>query len=358
MCRWAPLTNGGCSSTKAPNSGGFLAKAFGDAIDQQRQWEAKLALRAAGGELPEERARPTLQTLASEFLEEIKLRGLSDDSNALYSVTVNEFVKVTGRTYATDLVHKDVLRYINALLDRNRKSGRKNRPDGPLSKRTANNRVVALKSFFRFCKLDANELVPKRAKPKYDKKKPEAYSADELQNILGAVKTHGSAALALAVETAMKCGMRKAEIAHLEWREVDLAKQEIHLHSKEEHGFKIKDDEERVIKIEATLLNKLTDWRKKKLKSRLVFGTKNDKPNNKLLEQMKAACKKAGIKVNGRLIFHKFRSTFMTRMTKKLPIGTLMSITGHSDLKSVMRYLAAEDDLKQDAVDEVFGNIR
>jgi len=88
-----------------------------------------------------------------------------------------------------------------------------------------------------------------------------------------------------------------------------------------------------------------------------VFGTKGDLPNYKMLEQMQAAVKKAGLKVNGRLYFHKFRSSFMSHMQGRVKLATLMDMTGHSDLKSVQRYLAIDESEKLTALDSVFGEL-
>jgi integrase len=322
-----------------------------DAVSQKAQWEAKLALRAAGGTVAEDIKRPSLQTLATEWQDEAELRDLDKDTLGGYAIVVNEFLKVCGRAFADELVHRDTLRYLAALRD-------EKRDGGPLSKRTGANRLVVLKSFLKFCKVDANELVQKKDKPRFTKLKPESYSIEEMQKILDAARSQGKERLALAIEVGIKTGMRKMEIANLEWAMVNLKDRKIHLKSDDSGDFEIKDREDRnSIRLEAGLAERLTDWRRRHPKTRLVFGTSGDLPDKKLLEKMKACAKKAGVKVNGRLYFHKFRSSFMSHMQGKVKLATLMDMTGHSDLKSVMRYLAVNEEEKLPALDQVFGDL-
>ena len=61
--------------------------------------------------------------------------------------------------------------------------------------------------------------------------------------------------------------------------------------------------------------------------------------------------------MNGRLDFHKFRSSFMSHMQGKAKLATLTDVTGHSDLNSVMRYLAVDENEKLAALDDVFGGL-
>ena len=326
---------------------------FTAAIAEKNRLEKELAFKSAGGLVatPEERTR--LADAAHDFLEEVRLRRKSRDTSDLYSVTVSEFVKVCARVFVEDITHKDVLHYIDGLLKRG------------LTKHTANNRAVSLKSFLRFCSLDADALVQAKDKPKFELKKPEIYTNDEVNRILAACSKEY---YALVFETLWKTGMRYQELANLEWREIDWESSTVHLHSKHAAGFQIKDREERVIPIETTLLGKLKTWRKTRRKSRLIFGTSNDTPPGKWNEALKVVVRKAGLncghcptcktkKECERFYLHKFRSTYMSRMLQGgMDLSTLMSITGHQDLKSVRRYLGAADNkAKQQKVNAVFG---
>jgi integrase len=118
------------------------------------------------------------------------------------------------------------------------------------------------------------------------------------------------------------------------------------------------------------LLDKLKTWRKKNAKSRFVFGTGSDLPDNHWLEVLKETAKTAGLncghcatckekKECERFYLHKFRATFMTRMLQSgMDLRTLMKLTGHSDLKSVERYLvAARGKAVHDKISAAFAGI-
>jgi hypothetical protein len=47
----------------------------------------------------------------------------------------------------------------------------------------------------------------------------------------------------------------------------------------------------------------------------------------------------------------------MSHMQGKVKLATLMDMTGHSDLKSVQRYLAIDEAEKLVALDDVFGDL-
>ena len=329
---------------------------FSAALSEKDRLEKQLAYKNAGGVVSATTSRRSLTDAAHDFLEEVLLRRKSRDTTDLCSVTVNEFVQVSGRAFAEDVTHRDVLRYIDALLKRG------------LTSRTANNRAVALKGFLRFCDLDADALVQAKDKPKFELKRPEIYTNEEVTRILAACPKEY---YALVFETLWKTGMRFQELANLEWREIDWESSSVHLHSKQAEGFQIKDREERVIPIEATLLVKLKAWRKKMRHARLIFGTSNDTPHRKWNEALKVIVRKAGLNCGHcatckerneceRFYLHKFRATFMSRMLQGgMDLSTLMSITGHQDLKSVRRYLgAADNEVKQGKVNAVFGKVR
>jgi integrase len=304
----------------------------------QREQEARLHAVSAGVQVSTDATRTSLEAAAKDFLEEVRLRRLSRDSNDLYSITLDAFVKGCQHRSSDEVTRKDVLQYTNRLLE----SG--------LSGHTARNRFDVLMTFLRFCGVDTKKLVERKDRPKYEKGTPEAYTDEEIQALLKACKQERHA---LIFETLLKSGMRYRELSHLEWRNVSFESKLFHVRSKPEVGFKIKDAEERDIPVESGLLEKLKVWRKKNAKARFVFGTTGDMPDNHWLEVLKNTAQKAGLNCKHcatckerneceRFFLHKFRATFMTRMLQSgMDLRTLMKLTGHSDLKSVERYLVA-----------------
>ena len=100
-----------------------------------------------------------------------------------------------------------------------------------------------------------------------------------------------------------------------------------------------------------------------------MVGTKKDKPNRKLLRTLKRTVYAAGLNCKtcdgcksdlhecSHWWLHRFRSTYITKLLRGgVDLRTVMSLSGHSDLASVMRYLRpAEGHSLMAKVNAVFG---
>jgi integrase len=104
------------------------------------------------------------------------------------------------------------------------------------------------------------------------------------------------------------------------------------------------------------LVKRLQAYRKKHPDVRLVFGRQGgaiDDPEGHLLRRLKGLAKKAGLNCGEcgtcvssdgdeceRWFLHKFRASFITRLLREgMDLRTVMLLSGHADLESVMRYL-------------------
>jgi integrase/recombinase XerD len=136
---------------------------------------------------------------------------------------------------------------------------------------------------------------------------------------------------------------------------MDWKRNTVSVRSKPALGFEPKDAEERSVPLINGLGDKLRAGRKKHPKTRFVFGTSSDLPNNHWLENLKEIAKKAGLDPD-RCYLHKFRATYCTRALRSgLDLRTVQRLMGHSDLASTMRYLRhAENEEVQARLNDAF----
>jgi integrase len=171
----------------------------------------------------------------------------------------------------------------------------------------------------------------------------------------------------LVIELGLTLGLRDQELMHLEWVDVQRESNVVRVTSKPEWGFRIKDSEERDIPTSAELLARLKAWREQYPNTRLVVGTKTDRPDGKLLRTLKRLAKRAGLNCGvcegcrttlgecQRWTLHKFRRTYATTLLRNgVDLATVQKYMGHSDLASTMRYLrgatGAESQAKINAI--------
>lgn len=258
------------------------------------------------------------------------------EAQAQARVTLNEFMKLpmVRTTSHTMLIGREqVLAFHTALRKRRQ------------SERTVANKHDRLKSFLRWCKVDVSFMPPA---PKYDKGLPTIYEPGEVKAILEAADPH----MRIVILMALKLGLRELEIAHAEWEDVHWDDSVFRVRGKAHWGFRVKDKEERDIPIPADLLQQLADWRNCHSKTRLIVGTKSDKPNFHLLRTLKRLARRTGLncgrcegcksKANecGDWTLHEFRRTYCTTLLRQgVDARTVQAWAGHADLATTLRYL-------------------
>lgn len=300
--------------------------------------EAKAAAKEAGVKIAETPGRLSLAKELNRFVQAAEDRG-SNVAACVYRTAGEEFLGIVGKTYADEITPEDILLHQRRLRARD------------CSPRTIANRHASVTSFLYHCKLDVKTLAP--AKPRFDKKVPEVYSDEELRAFFASIKDEH---LYLIFEILRKCGLRDQEAIYLTWENIDLGTGTLRVRSKPEFDFNIKDKEERDIPIPPRLLARLKSYRKEHPVGRLVTGTGNDRPNRKLLRTLKRLVRAAGLNCGQcagcksrmeceRWWLHKFRNTYITHLLQSgMDLRTLMKLSGHSDLESVMRYLSPAAD--------------
>jgi integrase len=233
--------------------------------------------------------RKSLAEYGREFLEQKRSPSLKldEDTIKLYTVIVEEFVPLCGKTIPEEITEADVIRYCDALDKRY--------SDGVRARQ-----YTSLRGFLFYCGLEPKRLITPSVHNRlksYEKKKVRIYSGVEVNALLAICDPYHHALFMVAPLT----GMRDDELAHLLWQQVDFEANVIRLASNEiQHKgktieLKLKDREARDIPLFPLLRLELLRLRSIRPKAIFVLGTRNDLPNVKILYALKAKARKAGL---------------------------------------------------------------
>jgi integrase len=327
---------------KYQNVGTDGADALAACIRKTKLLAVKDSAQEVGVRIVEEEGRTRLTTALDRFVEAAEDKG-SHEAAEVYRRAGEAFIAATGRMYTDEVTAADMSVFHKALRKRK------------LSDRTISNRHKLAVSFLRFAGVSA-DAIPKSA-PKYESSLPTVYTAEQTKAFFAFLTTdHHRITFSLALQ----CGLREQELMHVYWTDIDFTRKTLLVRSKPEWGFAIKDKEERSIPLSDSLLAKLKEYKETSTGKQLVTGTSGNKPNTKLLRTLKRLVHAAGLNCGvckpctGRneceqWFLHKFRSTFCTRLLQSgMDLRSVMQLSGHSDIESVMRYLrpAEGDELR------------
>ena len=149
----------------------------------------------------------------------------------------------------------------------------------------------------------------------------------------------------------LKCGLRDQELMHLEFTDLNWEAKTLRVRAKEAWGLLPKAWEQRDIPIPDDLLEELRQWQKDRAGQAMVLGTRNRKPNTKLLRTLKRLVHRTGLNC-GRCercrkrnecqeyTLHRFRRTYLTTLLRNgIDLRTVQAYAGHKDIASTRRYL-------------------
>lgn len=329
-----------------------------EVLSRFRAEEAKVTARAAalaaGLEVvsPDDR-RTTLRQYATKFLAMHRdLPHRSDDSVAVYATVTSSFIEQCRTVFPEQVTKEDVIRWHGWM--RNQKK---------YSDRTAANRYMALRGFLRYCGVDPGKIIPKgvhRLLETYTEKAVNTYEPEVVQQLIEAACSEHRA---LLWDFAYKTGLRDSElkvVTRYDLHGLDTPEPMLHVKERNEYG-NIKDAEERRIELHPSLVPKLRKWLEDNPSKVLLFGTRNDQPDTKMLLALKATARRAGLNCRhcsgckskrnecSEFTLHRFRRTYTTRMLRATggDLRSVMERTGHSDLASVMRYLEPDARIRE-----------
>jgi integrase/recombinase XerC len=166
--------------------------------------------------------------------------------------------------------------------------------------------------------------LPKRALPKF-------LTSDDLAKLFNAC-TPGERRLFVAI---LLTGMRKGEVEHLTWSDVDLELGIILIREKPEWNWKPKTDE-RIIPISPTLRSVLEEQWTQRRSDVLVFPNKEGHRETHMLAKLKKICRKAGIT---QTTVHALRHSFGAHLRMAgVPLADIADLLGHNDVATTQIY--------------------
>jgi len=217
-----------------------------------------------------------------------------------------------------------------------------------VSKGTINHDLKILGIIFRWA-VDHNLIKKNPVKEvrrfKVDMKQPRFFSPEEIRKILKCCSEKWYSSYMILLHT----GMRRGELANLEWDDVDFERKVIKITTKERWSPKGK--REREISINDELFDLLLKMRKESNGSSVVEKNNVKRYDRALWENFWRLAKKLGIKnVN----IHTFRHTFASYLIMSgVDLVTVMELLGHRDITTTMRYAHLKPSHKHWAVNRI-----
>lgn len=258
------------------------------------------------------------------------------------SYDLNEFADWVNKDYMEDLTKSDIKRFF-AHVKTTPENARPNQPHKSLkirSERTASNKCAAVNSFYRaHFKLKPGEGLVTGKDIKFTQKSVRTYNAEELGKFFG----HCTPEQHLMYTVFLQAGLRKQEVMHMEWEDIDATNRVIRVREKvrgklRAYSFSPKTGEERDVSVPGELIERLLEA-KKTSQFRLVFPTRTGRPNDKIWDQCTRIAMNAGFP-EGRFQVHQFRATFASHCLQEgMDLKTVQQQLGHSNIESTMRYL-------------------
>jgi integrase/recombinase XerD len=208
------------------------------------------------------------------------------------------------------------------------------------SRRTANTKFIRVNQFL---KAQGIFIATNADAPKYTKNPPVLVYSEEQ---LGRFFAKCSPRQRPIFKTFQMAGLRESELVFLTFDRLHLDRGVIRIDENPRYDFMPKAYQCRDVYIPPELVEEL-----RKVKPMagcdLVFPTRNGTPNDKLLIMCKRIAKNAGM-VQDDWRLHRWRSTYATHCLRQgMDIASLRDQMGHSDLKSIERYLRALDQDKR-----------
>jgi integrase len=310
-------------------------------LAQQRS-AAAVQARDAGLQVISNPDRASIRDARDRFVDSAMARGAQEAAD-VYRRSMDEFLESCSKTYADEIDHGDVVNFHHAM----RKRGR--------SDRTIFNRHMHLRAFLIFIGMSGPKLKEVAGKkPRFEKLIVDIYEKADLDLFFEkAVKT---SAVEVFYDLLLETGLREREVMHLEWADLKFDRNVLKVESKPRYKHKIKDAEEREIPMSESLVGKLKSYREGHKEDHLVFGRTSTVPDGHLLRRLKTIARKAGLNCGRcegcvkpiseceKWYLHKFRATFITTLLRGgMDLRTVMTLSGHSDLASVERYIRPAD---------------
>ena len=213
---------------------------------------------------------------------------------------------------------------------------------------TVNRELITIKAMFtkavEWQYLDENPATRVKLFKVRKDERPRFLSKEEIQRLLDTC----SEGLYPFVYTALNTGLRSSELVYLRWKDVNLENRKITVYSRDD--WQTKSGKSRNIDINDNLLIFFKKY--KHQGSEYVFCTKDGRPLvNNLNRRFKNAVKRAELE---RVSIHTLRHTFASHLVMAgVPLATVSTLLGHSDIKTTMIYAHLSPDHLKNAVNKL-----
>ena len=303
----------------------------------QKKASAIATAEAEGIQVVTDPKRVAIEDARLGYKEAAEARGALEAAEVV-DRAVGEFLLTCKKVYVDEITREHVTKFQAAM----RKRG--------LADRTLYNRHNNFRSFMLFAGVDADAVCGPA--PRFEEQSVEVYEPEDLKPFFAAEMEEYDR---LLFGVLLSAGLREREAMHLEWKSINWNARTLRVQSNPTYKFKVKDAEQRNVPLPEDLLQRLKVYREGHPSSKLVFGKRggeDDAPDGHLLRRLKLLVRNAGLNCEQCVpctgkqrecehwYLHKFRATYITTMLRSgLDIRTVMQLSGHSDLESVMRYL-------------------
>ena len=205
-------------------------------------------------------------------------------------------------------------------------------------------------------------LLPRDEAPKTIDKVIDVYSEDEIRTLMKAANVDAQELF----QFLLYLGVRDEEAAYAQWSDIEPGPEGgfvFHVQRKAAWNWVPKHGKTRKIAINEKLYGRLTDRKERlgKTGNDLIFPNGKGEPDSHLIDRLhkvwnivqESAKTNDTLNLTGRAELHRFRRTFITGLLKKgESFRDVMEVSGHSDLKSFMRYIKASGTFARSGVEK------
>ncbi len=257
----------------------------------------------------------------ARFMEELKLRGYSQNTIRTYRSEFIQLLKQLNQHPVQALNPDDLRRYMVFILEKEK-----------VSENTAHSRINAIKFYYEQV-LKQEKFFWEIPRPQKPWQLPKVLNEKELTRMFAAVPNLKHKALLF---TAYSAGLRVSEAVHLKLRDIDSVRMQIRIEQ-------AKGKKDRYVGLSVLLLDVLRAYLRqvKPKPGRYLFeGERPGEPYSSRSAQLvfQHARKAAGIQKD--VSFHVLRHSFATHLLEKgIDIRYIKDLLGHFSIKTTERYL-------------------
>jgi integrase len=183
--------------------------------------------------------------------------------------------------------------------------------------------------------------VPKRSLPRF-------MTSEEIRKFFGACREDERRLFS----TILLTGMRKGEIEHLRWNDLNFELGILFIQAKPDVGWQPKTDE-RVIPISPTVQQLLFEQYAHRASEHCVFANRGGQRDEHILEKLKNVCRRAGIKP---ATVHALRHSFGAHLRMAgVSLADIADLLGHKDLATTQIYAKVQQEHLRTVVGKLTG---